>query len=257
MKKLKLTLTLLLAVLILALGALLPYLLACLQDAHSQNQTAYADIHSVTLTMQEEETLSIPGKLSLLWDVNVVETSENNASMTAEELEAVIRKVLAPYTRNGMLNEQELTAYSLSCKPCLMFLTDNPGLYAIGWGVSLASPDYSRLINMVIDDETGTLLSINYTSDAPVYGESSLFKWLDTFSCLYFDALPFTVQPAGEGAPSEEQSYQTVLYRLSDTEYGEINIRLTVSTNGFSVEFEPPGGLPGGLISENDAEMMP
>lgn len=241
MRKLKAPLLILLTILLLIAGANLPKAAAVVQDS-TANTVGYSDMQSVSLDLSGNRgSLSVEEKLLLLRDNNILSITEDEASMTLEEVQAAVDAAMRPYEDAGIF--QWFKASSANYVPVLCLDPEDPERYNIFWSVSFVNKNEPYQILMLdIDDETGIPFSIRYE----IYGSYDLKNVLErnytvmrAFTDIYFRQLGWTevadyAESTGTGYEYGVLDGEVSLSRYSfgDARYGEINIEFYVTGTG-------------------------
>lgn len=237
MRKMKNSILLLLTLLVIAVGAYLPRIIAAAQDGKTMDKVSFDTVRPVQLEIRKD----IPslGKLALLNRLDrVIEIPQEATSMTPEEAEKAAYAALEPYLEAGIMDSFETQIYEI--RPLLGQTSDDPGLNSIFWDVTILSDPDVYFLSLAIDDATGRLLRINYWTEYPIE-ESARDGILAVFSDLYFNGLEITDYGDYETDDLEDQyigdSVIGVRYRFGDLVYGEINVDLYAFEYGFYTEF--------------------
>lgn len=236
MRKLRTVLVLLLAAALLAALAAMPKIVAAVQDGSIMGRAQFEQVRSVQLEIRQ----NIPslGKLALMGKMDgVIEIPEESASLSAEEAQKLAYSVLDSYIAKGLMEPFEHWTYE--ARPLLA--SGDPELSGIFWDVVIVGdPEVFYCVQVAIDDETGKLLRINFTSNYLIQ-ESEQEEFLYDFADLYFNGLD--ISEYGQFATDDlEEEYVgdngvAVRYCFGDLVYGEINVDLHVYNYGFYTEF--------------------
>ena len=231
-------------VILLIAGASLPAIAASVQDSTTVNHSGYSQMKSMELEFGEEkETLPMMGKLALLGHMESVNIDSSQASMTENEVFQAAETLMADYENAGIFQWFDVTLRSAT--PKLGIDLNDPNNFLVYWTVSFINEnDYSRSLNLDIDDETGKILCIRYD----VYDSYSMDGvWernktiMDAFTDVFFSLLGMT--EAKEFAESIAAGYEYsevdggvsyAEYSFGDAIYGEIHVAFCV---------EGPGGF--------------
>lgn len=243
MHKVKNTILLLLTVLLLTAGAVLPAIVAAVQEDVQMNEAGYSPMQSVELQLTgERETLPMLGKLSLL-NEGLFSILEDEASMTPEEVREAVERELAPYYEWEMIpyNWKDPTFIAT---PYLACDADNDAMYCIFWEVAIyCDAENSFSLNLYVDDDTGKILWLHFDSGSPLelYDRQS---YLELFHQIYFDSLGMTESAQFweenelvEDISRNSGAISAVRYTFGDMIYGEINIEFYVYSRGFYILF--------------------
>lgn len=239
MSKLKGFVAIVFALAVISAGAYFPKIVSLCLDWSNTGNVSYDPITSIRLEIKKD--IPALGKLAMLsrMDGNI-ELSESKAKMTKEEVMDAVYNGLQPYidAQLAVYSEQEVQMH-----PSLFWVQNDPDLQGIVWLVTVygdPDPVDFTFFDMVIDDETGQILRIFYTSEAPsdvLTGTDALSAFAD----IFFTGL--NIDDYRQGAASDlEYAYvgdnaTAIRYRFGDALYGEINIDLYVYEHGFYIEF--------------------
>lgn len=214
--------------------------MAALQDRKILSQAKTEKIQSVQLNIQE--SLPAIGKLVLMKNANqgnVIEISEEDASMSKNEVEGFVSQALQSCYEAGFFSLFE-NGYS-EYRPLLVWDSQNTMLCGIVWEWRIVgTQDDFQEILFLVDDETGSILRIHYWGN-DVVGESQQEEVLSTFIRKYFTDLQITDFRKFETDDLEKEyigdNVQGTRYRFWDEVYGEVNVDFFVSKSGFYMEF--------------------
>lgn len=237
MGKLKGFIAIISALALIFLTAYFPKIISMFLDWRNTGNASYNPIASIQLEIKTD--ISPLGRLAMLsrMDGNI-ELSESKAKMSKEKVMEAVYYGLQPYI------DSQLAVYSeqdVQMHPSLIQVQNDQALQGIVWMVTVSGdPANFTFFDMIIDDETGHILRINYTSEAlrdTLIGTEALYA----FSDIYFTSLG--IDDYTHFAASDlEYAYlgdntTAIRYRFGDALYGEINIDLYVHDRGFYVEF--------------------
>lgn len=237
MSKIKYPAAVLLSLFVVAAGALLPSLVSALSDQPSES-IALRDMSTVKLDIEsEKDTLSTAEKLFLLGSGVFIDIDSYNASRTKDDILAFAQKNLEPYFEAGLL-PGSIDDYHMDAGARLGYYHYDADLNMIVWAVLIESK-MGVCIDLIVDDETGTILYINVNSaEGPLTEVYNDFGYIgDAFTQIYFSQLG--IQPVLYDAVSANE------FVITDETYGELIITLAVHYGGFRV-----------AISLQDAERM-
>lgn len=167
MKKWITPLLLLLTVLLLTGLAFLPTVAGLLQDAQSNNAPSSSPLHSITpFPSDKDPDLTVAQKLTILLDCETNTIVPALASMTEGEVQATVLEHLQPYIEAEVFSLWNHIKFF--CHPMIAISVQDPSHYLLYWSVSISgvSDDNGKqAISMVVDDETGMLLTIDFYAD--------------------------------------------------------------------------------------------
>ena len=242
MTKLKTLLSLLLTLGLLAVCALLPGIVAAVQDHAAENNAGYSSIRSVSLELSEErEVQQILGRLALIRDGSFYNVAAANASMTQEEVQEAVKYGLAPYYDLELLPDY-WTDTSVKAAPYFVYDDET---YCILWVVSVAwgggvvnASEIQYSLDLYVDDETGKILYVHY------HGAEPLEAYAEIFADAYFESLgmpDILKDPAADGIEEVlhdalEQGADSdvgVRYILIHEQYDELILEFMTYDQGF------------------------
>lgn len=235
MRKLKYALAILLAIVILVACALLPGTVASIQDNLMNRKVNYREMDSVQLNFTEEKRfISLLGKLALLQTGEIYRIRPQEATLTEEEIKTLLSLELRLYLDSGLI-PCNFEDFQVTLTPALACSTTDPEQYAVVWWVSMAVVEepYDH-VDLLLDDQTGVILYINYEAGYPLFSREELSDRMDTFASVYFHALgliPF----------SQEELYLNgeplgCRFLFEDGQY-DVIIDCYVTPQGFYTEF--------------------
>lgn len=238
MNKLKLTLALLFTALLLTAGSGLPRIIALLQDQSSLGQPLYENVPSVQLQIQKD--VPTLGKLAMIDRMsNTIDISSDVANMTEVQVLEAFHAALEPYISSGLI--PDLTPWNPESRVLLAQVRDMPELSGIFWNAVVSGPekDYYH-IDLAIDDETGKVLRISFTSenwDCGMLQEDVL----GLFAEIYFSALEvpdyhdFATDELSRSYIGENTS--ATRFRFVTPDYSQVTVDLIVWEHGFYTSF--------------------
>lgn len=243
MQKLKTVSILVLTLCLIILCAALPMLVAALQDRAAQNGTGYTDIKSVALELStQSESLSIVEKLILLKGGDSYTISENDAARTAAEILSFAQKHIQLYIDAGIFTEFDASNYQVVPALCI---DSNQQTHCVIWAIYIVNGnDEGENLTVIVDDETGIILSIAYET----YYENAEISFLDrdypmdALWNIYLSQLDLPLDRTDvDVAPNYEEPSDGFLKRYfytSDPEGRELVIGLEINPyGGFATYF--------------------
>lgn len=191
MGKLKNPIFLLITVLVLAACSALPRIVAAVQDSTAVNSIHYSSMQSVALELSEEQaSLTIFEKLSLIGKGYFYDLAEDKAAMTQTDVTEAVKTNLGPYYYLDLV-PYNWSDYEMKAAPYFVYGTENSETYCIIWVVSISwgsnKEDYSSL-DLYVDDDTGKILYVHYHSAASL-SMYTLDAYVTAFCDAYFDSL--------------------------------------------------------------------
>lgn len=246
MRKLKTGLVLVLALCLLILGACLPAIVALIQDSNTQNRTGSSDIAPISLNLiGSEPTLTMVEKMRLIRDGNTFSITEEDTQISAAEALAYVDQYVEEYVAAELFPWFKSTHYEVV--PTLSIDRENPEKYGIFWVVYIADEEKSsQSLIIILDDETGTLLSISYDNYDSNYADRTALSYrMETLIDIYLRqsglALAATdvvdAEPDIEAIPGGDETTERLL-ALTDSEGNEIVVSFFANKFGsFSIIF--------------------
>lgn len=191
MNKLKYTLSVLLTALVIAGGALIPRIAAQVQDRAATGKVYTDVLQSIRLDIQDEQTeLPMLAKLALLrsgyrMDIGHIQTNLTEASAVNSA-----RDQLVKYQYMALLPSDFLT-YNLSAVPGIVCSGSGVGeeeYYNVFWYISLEPVDCAHL-SLILDDQTGLIVSIEYTCSEPYITIEDAYSYMEPFYQSFCDTV--------------------------------------------------------------------
>lgn len=222
---------------VLITGAFLPKLISHYADWKTVDKDAQYPMPSIELNMYQE--LSVIGKLAMMNKIDsLLPISESKARMLKQDVMDAVLEGLEPYISAQLATFSE---DQVEMQPFLVHVQDNPEFQRVIWRVTVSggNTDYS-VFDLLMDDETGKILQIDYTADS-FQSPYSMDETLPLFADIYFSSLGIEnywdfIMEDREYAYNDFSGY-AVQFRLQDQQYGEIFIDMFVYDYGFYIEF--------------------
>ena len=244
MHKLKIACLILLAILLTAVGGLLPVAATRMQDKTTANEVRYEDIEALRLRLEEEvQGTTFREKIFLIMHGGAAEINDENTRIKEKEIIEAVNGALTPYME--LFFGKSLDNDYFHYYPVMAYDESNPSRYFYYWYVTMSldasSKDY---ISLILDDETGKLLAVDVTDPEMNIDEPYLQELQYALSALYLGDLD--IAPGAQWPLSLENaqiydakgiSVAAANYLLADTVYGEVNIEIGVRTDGFYICF--------------------
>lgn len=209
----------------LVIGACLPTLAVKMYDSADLESVSYLEKEPVQLTLRQDtrEPLSDAQKLMLLCSGSSLFIPEQQAQMTLEEVQAAAEKALQPYLEQGLLRPADCEDF-YSIAPQLRYFSSDPKLYNIVWHVG-----YGSHIGMILDDETGKLLDMNYVAENAY--EAAELPLPQTLSDVFLGGLDLLTNAGWSCGQTE--GCKVILFDRSVQEV--LNLEFNVSQDGFVI----------------------
>jgi len=103
---------------------------------------------------------------------------------------------------------------------------------------------YNQNISLVLDDQTGKVLLIEYQSSESIYLEDdlpvSLMYLYNIYQSerLWYDAMDTGVEKIETVEGEKYKGKCESIYRMGDIAYGEVGVRFIMTEKGFSIQVE-------------------
>ena len=226
MKKWKVPLVVFLTALLLTALGFLPVLAGILQDVGTDKQISHRPLHSIAPFISEKDPhLRFVDKLMILHDEQISAIVPALASMTEQQLRTAVEEGLQPYTAAGILRQDH--SMEFHANPYIAISLQDGQQYFLFWTVTLmwADSDIRYTLNLKIDDETGSILDINYydpglfPTDAPGNWQ---YSWQESFAGIWLEQTGLWEQARllpPEGSAQQVQGWDAgfcpTVYRVS------------------------------------------
>lgn len=189
MSKFKSPLILLLSAALILFGAMLPKIVAAIQDDADITQVNYAPISEVHLEF-DEDAMTMKEKFMIMHhDQTNVPVPAKLCTRTEDNIMELVQDTIDTYTEAGLIPfSVDVTQCLNDCKAYLAYsyYTETSFVY---WNVVLSNVEWSDwMIDFRIDDETGAIMKIECFHQAVLY-ELPLDDELDTFCELFLEDL--------------------------------------------------------------------
>lgn len=235
MKKLKHAIIYMCVAATVAAGALFPSLAAHVQDSSVIGSIGSSPIRKVSLSINQLHPLE---KLSLLVTStgSSLSISADRASLSEDEVAEIVYKVIQQYSDIGLIPYIEQSQCTVQQLPFLRYginTTTQSEQSNIFWQTStrIDFDSGTASLYLIIDDETGSVFSISYSSPVPLYSESSWTDLINIFSDTFISGAGLS---EGTEEISSEFSGNSILARYSwyDITSGEIRLEFLLSEYG-------------------------
>ena len=233
---------------VIALGAMLPGIVGQRRDAAEQGRIQFAPVQEVRLEFADsgitmKQTLAIMGPLR-----DVVSIPEELATLKRSKVERIAADTAQRYNQAGVLlrDPGDFSGYSLVGDYTVLVYGPETSSNVF-WIVNYADREGNTWFNMVIDDRTGTVCSVEYRDLEAEYDSREMQQILEGFCQTYLEGLGEEFfgysgsDLAGKSNQDAEQSYMAAQLRFDawdDPDYGETRIVFFLNRNGFYTYFE-------------------
>lgn len=236
--KLKPILAIALSLVLIVLGGMLPGLVGARMDPGADAQVEYAAVREVELEFTEND-MTIREKLAILGNsTEAVEIPADLASRTVNEIARIATQEAENYEAAGILlrdvQDVDMERY---CQPSLYYGRNSRS--ALFWNVSLSGREW--YMNMVVDDATGTVCSVEYMSYEEENAYVDMEYILESFCGVFLKGLGEEFYDYTSGMVMEQTtsardgSYLAGELSWNDADYGECRIIFFVAENRFSI----------------------
>jgi len=246
----KAVLSLILALVLIAAGALLPKIVGTIMDTSLSNRIEFADASDIQLEfvqsdMPMEEILGIMCK-----STNSVEIPADLAVHSAEEIHQLALQAITHYQEANLIPHSiDADADIQSCIPKLHYQQSSSRKSNIFWNLIFEPSDNSWRLEMALDDRTGALCSINYdyrvvsvdpgyaNTPEPIYAdlEGMLLTFADVFlSGLGENFAELDTDEISAGiSTSVDEDYASTTVSWADSIKGECHIVFYILDTSF------------------------
>ena len=200
MRKLKIVLAVFITLLLIAAGACIQFLVSKILDDRMENEAEYDRVSTVELSISQ----NTPGveKLAMMaMMTSTFEVSGSELNLTYNDVGSIVDNALLPYENRGMiLKSEDVTSHIWGdSTPMLVLIPSAPELQDAVW---LLERNYrnspylwdedAATLDLVLDDEMGSILKMEYTSADPVFNEAVFENHLLFIARSYFIELGIT-----------------------------------------------------------------
>lgn len=236
-----------LALAVVAVGAVLPFLTADVQDEAARGNVTFQEINAISLEIGAKESgLNFLQKLAMFANGEYYTIPNIGSIHTEDEIVECAMKELSFYQETMLVNPG--AAFEIE--------TVNPGMVCFGetyynvWIVSLiANTDTYEYLVIMIDDETGKILNLDYQSDYlmdlgwdhPTMCQLFLDSYILSLGLTETDlagTMRF-VEPAFEEAAAYAYDYASAALSWGDALYGETVIEFVASDDNLYMNIYP------------------
>lgn len=242
MRKLKIPVLILITIALLAVGASLPAIAAAVQDQTIVNHSSFGDMESLKLDFSDPEVTPLLQKLALIRDGSFYTVSPSKTKIRQSGIEQLVKDDLALYYQDELI-PYNWDNYEFSSVPHLVYNDADKDTYAIFWVVSIHWPDSGDVLSLYVDDETGLILYLHY-STASAMDVYTAQGYLDVLSNAYFASTGISdilAKPEAFGAEWIEfddagvyaKNDKYYVHSIYHPDYGVLEIQFWVYQNGF------------------------
>lgn len=238
MRRVKNSCILLLAVGVLVLCGRLPKSILQFQDAPANPNVYYLEVDEIPVpTDGIAKPLSYEDKLSLLCEKSLSITGKD-AKMTEEEVKKAAVSGLKPYAERCLIPEN-YEDFSVVCMPFICYSETEREKMNVIWNVSLGNqnPEQRQNIGLQIDDQTGTILSINLFAEG-FFENVSISGVVSEFASVYMNSIALRASPSTILCEGDSVSESYVVYEIGDQFQEVVQIEFYMDSNGCSTKME-------------------
>ena len=242
MRKLKIPLLILMTIALLIVGAALPAIASALQDQTIVNRSGFGEMESLKLDFSDPEAAPLLQKLALLRDGRFYTVSPSKTRIRQSEIEELVKGGLTLYYQDELI-PYNWNDYEFSAVPHLVYNDADKDTYAILWVVSIHWSDTGDNLSLYVDDETGLILYLHYSS-AGALDVYTAQGYLDALSNAFFASTGISdiwAEPSAFGAEwvmfDDAGLYakgdEYYVYSIYHPDYGVLEIQFWLYQNGF------------------------
>lgn len=242
MRKLKIPVLVLITIALLIVGASLPAIAAAVQDQTIVNHSSFGDMEALKLDFSDPEATPLLQKLALLRDGSFYTVSPSKTRIRQSGIEQLVKDGLALYYQDELI-PYNWDNYEFSAVPHLVYNDADKDTYAIFWVVSIHWPDTGDNLSLYVDDETGLILYLHY-STASTLDVYTAQGYLDVLSNAYFASTGISeilaapedfgaewIEFDDSGAYAKGDKYYC--HYIHHPDYGVLEIQFWLYQNGF------------------------
>ncbi len=247
MKKLKAVCIFLAAATVIILGALLPVLVGMIQDHTTMGNIDYSDINKLHFELRN---MTMAEKMSLLYDSTTVKIDEDSQNSSLDEREDMVLEnsspenittiffeAIQPYIQSGLIRD-DYYMDKYESQHFLAYNADAPNISNVFYLLNTLGETNGNELNVIIDEQTGIAMVIEYITQKPVYDSWSLEDLMWLCYQIFFDTM---------GADTETEVYpelvdvntetgtQTMYITWQVEDGSTISMELSISENGFVI----------------------
>lgn len=194
-----------------------------------------------------EKGFSVLGKLGMYLNGENVDTQPAKAVRTVSQIKACVEGFMAQCLTAGIYQGMEPAEVTVT--PQMFYLADDPSRSVILWryyatqtgpGKSEYGPEELRVLDVMVDDETGMILSASFDHYYTSFAKDDIYERnkqrAEPLTDLYFAQLGLTQRAeAAEAEPDKYYDYMEtdmgvtdVLYTMIDPDCGVVKILFTL-----------------------------
>ena len=227
-----------LTLLAIILGAMLPTILAKVEDVFADEKVNYVKQKNVSLIRE----LSDVEKMYLLKEGTPVSISEERTNLSWTNMLEVLSAALSWYHSNGFIYGAPKEFTIVKCEPRLYYSNEMSNLSGIFWRIDMELVDYyNQSISLCLDDQTGKVLLISYECEEPLFDQKDLnVPLMNLYECYQsersWNNLMYSSNDNVEKV--KEKTKVEFIFSYGDVIYGENAIVFTMTETGFSIHLE-------------------
>lgn len=241
---------LLLSAAIIALGAMLPMFVANRQDAANENHVLIASVKDVQLTFTQD-AMTISQTVALLGSYReAIEIPQSLTALKQDKAKAIAHAAIERYQQAGVFFQDTAEqGQFFSCQPFLMYGDDasdsGSAQNNIYWSVNYGDADGTFTFYLFIDDQTGTVCSVEYSDNKHKYKQADMEFILSSFCSLYLSDLGeefYWCEPSdifSQTKSPPDGSYLAADFTWSDATHAAYTITFFVNESSFYTNIHP------------------
>ena len=239
MGKFKTGIALIVALCLLMLFAFLPSITAKITDISQKNRGGSSEITPVSLNLSSANgQLSIVEKILLLKDGTSYPIAESEATSTASDALGWVENIVEQYMNMHDFSGIEVPHYQVL--PSLCIDEKNPEKHCVIWAIMILNEGMTNQhLTFVADDETGTILGVDYFSAGMEERNGLEYAIiLDSLCEIYLGQLNVAEvenvdrEPI-ENTPAEpDSSYAQRQFMIWDAEGNQVTVEFIIESNG-------------------------
>lgn len=243
MGKWKIPLLVLITLVLLGAGASLPKIAAAMQDRTNINQSGFGETESLELSFSDiQADRPLLEKLALIRDGVFYAVSPDKTRISLDEIDQVVKDGLVCYYEAELI-PNNWDKYDLKATPHLVYSGADGDIYMILWVVALSWPESGDVLELYVDDETGIILYLHYSTTGSLtrYSDRGYLDALSNAYCAATGLSEILADPASFGTQwvtfddsgMNTQNDKFYCYSVYHPDYGNLSVRFWLYQNGF------------------------
>lgn len=179
--------TFLLATVIILACAFLPEIVFSLYDNSTTGNIQEISMDTLQLSSKDTNKLTVFEKMKLM-EMNIsTVVSNENGDFSPEQVETIVREKLASYSRAGLIEEESISLPIENCSLRIFYDYQTSDKHMLFWDIELKSENPNQQIYLTIEDGTGYIYSIHYSSVEATLPFSEYENLLTEFAALFYN----------------------------------------------------------------------